>query len=145
MDPQVVRYSERPELWDSIRDLSEDVWPEYNLHGETLNYYWAQLYDVFPEWQFVLYDPGDRTVLAEGHTVPLAWDGTDASLGPGIDATMAAAFELRGRISMTPDDGRALDTQLSWKYDGRDPGQDRPGAVRVVVRMVVEKAAGYAA
>jgi PPOX class probable F420-dependent enzyme len=53
--------------------------------------------------------------------------------------------ELRGRVSMTPDVGRALDTQLSWKYDGQDPGEDRPGAVRVVVRMVVEKAAGYAA
>ncbi len=53
--------------------------------------------------------------------------------------------ELRGRVSMTPDVGRALDTQLSWKYDGKDPGEDRPGAVRVVVRMAVEKAAGYAA
>ena len=53
--------------------------------------------------------------------------------------------ELRGRVSMTPDAGRALDTRLSWKYDGRDPGEDRPGAVRVVVRMVVEKVTGYAA
>jgi PPOX class probable F420-dependent enzyme len=52
--------------------------------------------------------------------------------------------ELRGRVSMTPDIGRRLDTQLSWKYDGRDPGQDRPGAVRVVVRLVVEKATGRA-
>jgi PPOX class probable F420-dependent enzyme len=53
--------------------------------------------------------------------------------------------ELRGRVSMTPDVGRQVDTQLSWKYDGRDPGEDRPGAVRVVVRMVVEKATGYGA
>ena len=53
--------------------------------------------------------------------------------------------ELRGRVSMTPDVGRALDTQLSWKYDGCDPGEDRPDAVRVVVRMVVEKVTGYAA
>jgi PPOX class probable F420-dependent enzyme len=53
--------------------------------------------------------------------------------------------ELRGRVSMTPDAGRALDTRLAWKYDGRDPGEDRPGAVRVVVRMVVEKVTGYAA
>ena len=53
--------------------------------------------------------------------------------------------ELRGRVSMTPDVGRAVDTQLSWKYDGRDPGEDRPGAVRVVVRMEVEKATGYGA
>jgi PPOX class probable F420-dependent enzyme len=53
--------------------------------------------------------------------------------------------ELRGRVSMAPDVGRALDTELSWKYDGKDPGEDRPGAVRVVVRMIIEKAAGYAA
>ena len=52
--------------------------------------------------------------------------------------------ELRGRVTITPDHGRRLDTQLSWKYDGRDPGQDRPGAVRVVVRMVVDKATGRA-
>ena len=53
--------------------------------------------------------------------------------------------ELRGRVSMTPDVGRRIDTQLSWKYDGRDPGEDRPGAVRVVVRMEVENATGYGA
>jgi len=47
--------------------------------------------------------------------------------------------EFRGRVSMAPDAGRQFDTRLSWKYDGKDPGQDRPGAVRVVVRMVVEK------
>jgi PPOX class probable F420-dependent enzyme len=53
--------------------------------------------------------------------------------------------ELRGRVSMTPDVGRRVDTQLSWKYDGKDPDDDRPGAVRVVARMVIEKATGYAA
>ena len=53
--------------------------------------------------------------------------------------------ELRGRVSMTPDVGRRLDTQLSWKYDGKDPGADRPGAVRVVVRLAVQKVTGYAA
>src|SRR3974390_38196 len=53
--------------------------------------------------------------------------------------------ELRGRVSMTPDEGRQLDTQLSWKYDGKDPGEDRPGAIRVVVRMAVDRAAGPAA
>ena len=53
--------------------------------------------------------------------------------------------ELRGRVSMTPDAGRRVDTALSWKYDGKDPGEDSPGAVRVVVRMEVHKATGYAA
>jgi GNAT superfamily N-acetyltransferase len=92
---QVVRYSERPELWDATTGLFDGVWPEYNQHGATLNRYWDQLYESFPDWQFFLYDPGDETVLAEGHTIPVAWDGTDTGLGPGIDATAAAAFELR--------------------------------------------------
>jgi PPOX class probable F420-dependent enzyme len=52
--------------------------------------------------------------------------------------------ELRGRVSMTPDPGRLLDIQLSWKYDGKDPGEDRPGAVRVTVRIVVERVTGSA-
>jgi PPOX class probable F420-dependent enzyme len=53
--------------------------------------------------------------------------------------------ELRGRVSISADIGRKVDTQLSWRYDGKDPDPDRPGAVRVVVRMTVEKATGYAA
>jgi hypothetical protein len=80
VDLQVVRYSERPELWDDIAGLSDEVWPEYNLHGEFINYYWAQLYDVFPAWQFVLYDPGEQLVLAEGQTIPVAWDGARPGL-----------------------------------------------------------------
>jgi PPOX class probable F420-dependent enzyme len=54
-------------------------------------------------------------------------------------------IELRGRVSMTPDVGRQLDTQLSWKYDGKDPDPDRPGAVRVAVRVEVDKVTGHAA
>jgi PPOX class probable F420-dependent enzyme len=53
--------------------------------------------------------------------------------------------ELRGTASMTEDIGRRVDTALSWKYDGKDPGEDRPGAVRVVVRVEVLKTAGPAA
>src|SRR5690349_22629793 len=53
--------------------------------------------------------------------------------------------ELRGRVSMTPDVGRRADTELSWKDDGRDPGEDRPGAVRVGVRRDGEEATGYGA
>jgi PPOX class probable F420-dependent enzyme len=63
-----------------------------------------------------------------------------------IDSSDAENYvELRGRVSITPDVGRRVDTELSWKYDGKDPDPDRAGAVRVIVRMVVEKATGYAA
>ena len=52
--------------------------------------------------------------------------------------------ELRGRVAITVDEGRAIDTKLSWKYDGQDPGPDAPGAVRLVLRLTVDKATGYA-
>jgi PPOX class probable F420-dependent enzyme len=53
--------------------------------------------------------------------------------------------ELRGQAEITPDPGAQMDRQLSWKYDRKDPGPDPPGAVRVVVRVVVDKATGHAA
>jgi hypothetical protein len=89
-----VRYSERPELWQRIADLSSQVWPEYNLHADDTNAYWGRLYDDFPDFQFVLYDDQRDEVLAEGHTLPCAWDETAAGLGPGIDHIIAAGFAL---------------------------------------------------
>ncbi len=63
-----------------------------------------------------------------------------------IDSADAENYvELRGTVSMTPDIGRRIDTQLSWKYDGKDPGEDKPGAVRVIVRIAVTRATGPAA
>ena len=53
--------------------------------------------------------------------------------------------ELRGRAEITPDPGGRLDGELSWKYDGKDKDPDPPGAVRVVVRVAVDKATGPAA
>lgn len=52
--------------------------------------------------------------------------------------------ELRGRVTMTEDVGRRFDIGLSWKYDGHDPDPDRPGAVRLILRLEVDKATGYA-
>ena len=46
---------------------------------------------------------------------------------------------------MSPDVGRPFDTGLSWKYDGHDPEEDRPGAVRVIVRVEVLRPTGPAA
>ena len=88
----VLRHSERPDLWQDTATITREVWPEYNLHSEDPMGYWGRLIDVFSEYQFVVYDDEEREVLAEGHTLPCDWDGTDEGLGDGIDAVMAAAF-----------------------------------------------------
>jgi GNAT superfamily N-acetyltransferase len=95
MQTSVISYAERPELWHASADITREVWPEYNQHGEVIGRYWARLCEEFAEFQFVLYDERRGEVLAEGHTVPCAWDGTADGLGDGIDAMIAAAFHAR--------------------------------------------------
>jgi hypothetical protein len=124
VDVQVVRHSERPDLLDGVGDLFDDVWPEYNKHGQAVNYYWAQLYDIFPEWQFLLCDPASGEVLAQGNTIPVAWDGTDAGLGPGIDAVIAGGFKLRANRG----DPTAL-CALAAKVPPRHRGRHLSGAL----------------
>lgn len=94
MATSLVRYSDRPQLWEQISDLSDEVWPEYNVHGEIIGRYWPLLYERFADYQFVLYDDEHDAVLAEGNTMPCAWDGTLDGLGPGIDDAMADAVVL---------------------------------------------------
>jgi PPOX class probable F420-dependent enzyme len=53
--------------------------------------------------------------------------------------------ELRGTVTFTEDVGRRFDIGLSWAYDGKDPDEDPPDAVRLVGRVLVAKATGYAA
>jgi GNAT superfamily N-acetyltransferase len=88
-----IRYSERPELWKNTAAVTQEVWPEYNQHGEVMDRYWGRLFDDFGAFQFVLIDEDEREVIAEGHTLPCAWDGTTDGLGEGIDDMVAAAFE----------------------------------------------------
>ena len=53
--------------------------------------------------------------------------------------------ELRGTVTFTEDVGRRFDIGLSWAYDGKDPDEDPPDAVRLIGRVLLAKATGYAA
>ena len=113
--PSLHTATERPDLWERGID-SEDVWPEYNLHGDVLNAYWGRLAPELGDFQFVLYEEATDTILAEGHTAPITWDGDDATLPSGIDAAIASAFDgsdpaarntLCALAAETPRDSRA--------------------------------------
>jgi GNAT superfamily N-acetyltransferase len=93
MSMVTIRYSERPELWENTAAVTQEVWPEYNQHTVVLDQYWGRLFEDFGDFQFALYDEDEREVVAEGHTLPCAWDGTTDGLGQGIDEMTAAAFE----------------------------------------------------
>src|SRR5262245_22876993 len=95
MAQQVVLASERPDLQERAHDATAGIWPEYNLHGEVPNRYWGRLDDAFPEFQFVLWDDEADEILGQGHSIPLAWDGTIEGLPDGFDGLLEGAFALR--------------------------------------------------
>ena len=95
MAQQVVLASERPDLQERAHEATYGIWPEYNLHGEVPNDYWGRLDDVFPEFQFVLWDDETDEILGQGHSIPLAWDGTVDRLPDGFDGLLRDSFVLR--------------------------------------------------
>ena len=74
MSLRLLTWAERPDLAER-GPASEDVWPEYNRHGDVMADWWEPLLDELPEFHFALYDEAADAVLAEGHTGPLAWSG----------------------------------------------------------------------
>lgn len=123
-----VSYERGRERWDRMPDITSEVWPEYNQHGDVLNRYWGRLYDAFPAFQFMLYDDRSGEVMAEGHTAPCLWDRTVEGLGDGIDAMIVAAFESSER--------RERPTALcALAAEVRPPFQGQGLAVRMLEEM----------
>lgn len=77
---------ERPDLWEQARSLFEDVWPEYNLHGNHTPKYFGALFPRHARLQVLLYDRETDRTVARGRTIPFCWDGSLEDLPAGIDA-----------------------------------------------------------
>ncbi len=135
MGVTVIRYSDRPELWEDTGAVSVDVWPEYNLHGDVLGREWHRLLKELPEFQFALYDEAAGEVLAEGHAAPCEWDGTTAALGTGAVDRSALSRGRRLHVSARAGDPSNRPPArprgvLGTKRVDRSPGRLRiaPGA-----------------
>lgn len=117
---KLVRYADRPDL-RKIRNaaLSRATFPEYMHHSPIGNRYWGNLYDAYPDFQLGLLD--GEELVAELHSVPVAWDGSDEDLLYGWEEAFPRAFES-GRqpdvlcalaISVRPDrQGEGLSTRM---------------------------------
>ena len=84
---RLVRYADERDLL-ARRDLSEQTFPQFMHHNEPGRRWWGSLYDRFPAFQLALLD-GDE-IAAEGHSLPVPWNGSVQGLPRGWDH----AFEL---------------------------------------------------
>lgn len=89
---ELVRYADRPDL-RGIRfaTLAGATFPEYMHHNEPGSRYWGRLYDDYPDFQLALVDGGE--LVAELHSVPTVWDGSEEDRPTGWEEAFTRAFE----------------------------------------------------
>lgn len=81
-------------MLDRAWELTKDVLPEYNNHGDVLNRYWGRLTEELPDFQFHVLDEDE--ILARARSIPIRWDGTIGDLPAGIDGAIARGFDEGG-------------------------------------------------
>jgi GNAT superfamily N-acetyltransferase len=113
---RVLTARERPDLGERGRETSA-VWPEYNVQSPISARYWGRLLPELPDFQFVLYDDDADDILGQGHSVPVAWDGTADGLPDGFDAVLPAAFALV-EAGRRPTTLCALAVQIPERHQG---------------------------
>jgi len=87
----VYTVAERPDLAEPGWQATNDVFPEYNNHGDVLNAYWGGLTEKYPQFQFHLVD-GEQ-ILARARCLPVRWDGTLEDLPKGIDDAIVRGID----------------------------------------------------
>jgi len=89
---ELVRYADRPDLHEiRFETLSARTFPLFMHHNQTGTRYWRRLVPEHPDFQLGLVDGGE--LVAELHSLPLAWDGTVGDLPPGWDDVFERSFE----------------------------------------------------
>ena len=90
--------AERPDLWAAAREqgLFDDVWPEYNMHGNHTGQYFGSLFPRHADLQVLFTDRRSGRIIGRGRTIPFRWDGTLENLPSGIDAVGLQAVSEAG-------------------------------------------------
>jgi hypothetical protein len=120
---------ERPDLWETARSLFDDVWPEYNRHGNDTGTYFGSLIPRHAHLQVLLYDRDADRIVARGRTIPFRWDGSLEDLPTGMDALGLQAVE----DTRTPTALSALAAEVAVD-------QQRRGLSRLVIQAMASVA-----
>ncbi|MDX9859038.1 MAG: GNAT family N-acetyltransferase [candidate division Zixibacteria bacterium] len=90
----IITMDQRPDLISAAQRLPSAAWPTFMMQDNLVERYWMRLYEVYPEYQFVLVEPDTERIVAMGNSVPLVWDGRPEDLpAGGIDWILPAAFD----------------------------------------------------
>ena len=123
----VFTHADRPDLAERAAELGDEIWPEYNRHGDVVNQWWHRMRVDFPDLQFVLYDEEADELVAEGHTLAVPWDGTVDGLPGGFDGIFEPAFGPEPKSTLC-----AMAAEIRPAYQGRGLAAELLSLMRVV-------------
>ena len=132
MPAQVFTVAERPDLEERLDEI-DDPWPEFMNHDPVVRRFFPQLYERFRDYQYVLYEGDTDTVLGEGCSIPIRWDGTTEGLPTGVRVLEAGFSESEPNVLC------ALMAVVDPRFQGqRLSGLLVNGMVAVVARHELE-------
>jgi hypothetical protein len=89
----VISAVDCPDLLPRADEVTIPAWPEF-MHHDPAARRWRDLYQLFPQFQFALAEPGADELAAVGNGIPLAWDGDPGGLPEtGWDWAMQQGFD----------------------------------------------------
>jgi hypothetical protein len=92
---RIVTLAERAGLDERAWEATNEAFPEYNNHVDTLNIYWSRLSEEWPQFQFCLIGESDE-ILALGKSLPVRWDGSSGDLPTGLDGAIIRGCDEGG-------------------------------------------------
>jgi hypothetical protein len=135
MSYSLATLEEKPALAEQVRLLSREAWPEFLQHDAVCGQHWGSLFSTFARFQLIVCDV-DETVMAVGHTIPVAWDGTGQDLPSGIDGVLERAVH-HTQHGRAPTALSALAAIVAQRYQ-------RQGLSAVILRAMRAMAAAHA-
>ena len=129
----LVTHAERPDLEDQAQ--GEDFlsqWPTFMFHDPVADEHYPIMYERCPEFQFYIIDDAG-SLLANGNSIPLAWDGSLKDLPAGWDEAL-----VRGSVGVqdgtAPTALCALQATVSSRCDGRGLGSSLVNAMKLLAQ-----------
>lgn len=103
--------------FEAERRITEESWQPFMLEDPVGNQYFWRLYEVFPDFQFMMFD-GD-TPIAVGNSIPMVWNLDDATLlDEGWDWALSSGFVGKER-GITPTTACALSITITRSHLGK--------------------------
>jgi GNAT superfamily N-acetyltransferase len=127
----VISAVDCPDLLPRADEVTIPAWPEF-MHHDPAARRWRDLYQLFPQFQFALEEPGADELAAVGNGIPLAWNGELGSLPEsGWDWAMQQGFDDHA-AGETPRTLCALSIVVSDSFRSRGVSAD---AVRTMTEI----------